>query len=139
MPRKTRAERSEYYFANKEHIAIVAKQWRLNNKPLLAALSKKHHDRNRKKRENADRLRNTGVTPEQFEKKLAEQCGCCGLCGFPFLVGEAAPRADHDHTTGEFRGVLHRHCNLGLGTFRDNIELLEYAVTYLRKFERRTH
>jgi hypothetical protein len=41
--------------------------------------------------------------------------------------------------TGEFRGVLHRHCNLGLGTFRDNIELLEYAVTYLRKFERRTH
>jgi hypothetical protein len=139
MPRKTRAERSEYYFANKDHIAVVARLWRSRNKVKLAANSKRDHERNREKRRDAYRLKTAGVTPEQFEKKLAEQGGVCGLCGFPFLVGAASPRADHDHATGEFRGVLHRHCNLGLGTFRDNIELLEYAVTYLRKFERRTH
>jgi hypothetical protein len=71
-------------------------------------------------RQHYDRLRRLGITPEQFAAKLESQDGVCGLCGLPFLPNEPTPRADHDHVTGEFRGVLHRHCNLGLGTFNDN-------------------
>lgn len=38
---------------------------------------------------------------------------------------------DHDHVTGEFRGWICGNCNSGLGFFKDNVEHLRQAVTYL--------
>lgn len=38
---------------------------------------------------------------------------------------------DHDHTTGEFRGLLCWTCNVGLGKFKDSTDLLARAINYL--------
>lgn len=35
--------------------------------------------------------------------------GFCDLCHEPLVLEEAV--ADHDHKTGQMRGVLHRRCN----------------------------
>lgn len=48
--------------------------------------------------------------------QLARQSGECPLCTLPIdlrIRGEAC--TDHNHQTGEIRGVLHRSCNAALG------------------------
>ena len=61
---------------------------------------------------------------ERFvEAKASEECIICGL---------PAEVVDHDHITKRIRGSLCHRCNMGLGHFRDNPELLELAAMYLR-------
>jgi hypothetical protein len=51
----------------------------------------------------------------------------CVICG----DAEAKLVVDHDHKTGAIRGILCNHCNRGLGHFRDDPVLLEFARVYL--------
>ena len=49
-----------------------------------------------------------------------KQGGLCALCGLPIESGKQQGNktdyvADHDHDTGEIRGVLHRSCNASEG------------------------
>lgn len=50
----------------------------------------------------------------------------CTICG-----DEGNLVVDHDHKTNQVRGLLCNHCNRGLGHFKDNPNLLEYARIYL--------
>jgi hypothetical protein len=50
----------------------------------------------------------------------------CTICG-----DETNLVVDHCHKTQKVRGLLCNHCNKGLGHFRDDPDLLEYARIYL--------
>lgn len=64
-----------------------------------------------------------------YDTILADQEGGCGICGQ--LPNGNRLAIDHDHGTGEVRGLLCQQCNTGLGSFRDNLELLKRAIAYL--------
>lgn len=51
------------------------------------------------------------------DKLLEEQGGRCALCGELIQRDDVL---DHDHKTGEIRGVLHRGCNAMLGHLENN-------------------
>ena len=67
-----------------------------------------------------------GVISDAALAKLKFTTHECVICGSeePLVV-------DHDHTTGKVRGMLCNHCNRGLGHFRDDPTLLEFAAQYL--------
>jgi ribosomal protein L34E len=95
----------------------------------------------RKKRER-EALRLYGMTPEEYNRKLAEQDGKCAICrkapqgrpnGRAREVLEPRLHNDHCHVTNRFRGLLCSNCNTGLGLFGDDPEVLMAAAEYLRK------
>jgi hypothetical protein len=59
-------------------------------------------------------------------KDLIASSRFCTICG-----EEETLVVDHDHKTNQIRGMLCNRCNKGLGLFRDNPDLLEYARIYL--------
>lgn len=61
------------------------------------------------------------------------QGGVCKICRRPPAFStRGVLYVDHCHDTGRIRGLLCGQCNVGMGAFRDNAELLEIAATYLR-------
>jgi hypothetical protein len=52
----------------------------------------------------------------------------CVICGSTEKL-----HIDHCHEVGQVRGVLCQYCNVGLGHFRDDPELLEFAAEYVRE------
>lgn len=97
-------------------------------KPTPDALAKA-----RKKTREWNRLKLTGFTPNDFEKKLAEQNNKCAICGTED-PGATNWHADHDHKTGQKRGILCQKCNTGLGLLQDDINILCSAIEYLNHY-----
>lgn len=57
------------------------------------------------------------------------KCPICKKITVPGLTSKVV--LDHDHSTGRVRGWICDSCNTGLGRFKDNVELLKQAITYL--------
>jgi len=55
------------------------------------------------------------------------QKGKCAICGNKLIKANT----DHNHTSGEVRGLLCSRCNRALGRFGDRLDLLLAAVAYL--------
>ncbi|SRR6266568_3130857 len=66
-----------------------------------------------------------------YEEMLTLQGGGCAICGSAVNMANRDLAIDHDHATGQIRGLLCTYCNTGLGMFRDNPELLREAISYL--------
>jgi hypothetical protein len=72
-----------------------------------------------------------GVNLERYNQILKEQGGVCAISGLtPEETGKKLA-VDHDHETGEIRGLIHCQLNQGLGCFFDDSQLLRKAADYL--------
>lgn len=79
---------------------------------------------------------NYNITREQYQILLDAQNGTCVFCAKQYDTGSNGymqPLSiDHDHVTGEIRGLLCRHHNMMLGFANDDPDVLEHAAAYLR-------
>ena len=121
--------------------SLYDRNYRLINKERRAANAKNYNLIHRKKIAAYSRQRKYGVSPEKYDKLFMQQSGVCAICHQP-EVTEGIRRGvtrvaksmavDHDHESGNVRGLLCRLCNTSLGGFRDNIGILESAIRYLQ-------
>ena len=70
-----------------------------------------------------------GITVEEYNKLLISQGGLCCICYRPPRKRRLA--VDHNHRTGQVRGLLCANCNRGLRWFYDDPVKLRKAAEYL--------
>lgn len=99
-------------------------KWRAENVELVRA-------RQRGKDQRAHNLKCAyGLTIAQWDQILAVQGGVCAICRQ--VSRSAKPLCvDHDHKTGQVRGLLCQHCNTALGMLEDSPDRLKNALAYL--------
>lgn len=74
------------------------------------------------------------MTTEEYNVILESQNGVCDICKEPESYGRASfLSVDHCHNNETIRGLLCNNCNRAIGLLKDNIEVLENAVKYLKK------
>lgn len=100
-------------------------QWRLNNK-----------DRHDYKQRSCAYRKKFNITVEDYDSLLETQGGVCAICG---RIPEDNVRfgkverlsVDHDHDTGNIRGLLCHNCNSAIGFLGDSAENIYKAFLYL--------
>lgn len=74
-----------------------------------------------------------GITLERYDQMFIEQNGVCAICGEINYDGRRLS-IDHNHKTGEVRGLLCGRCNFALGNVKEDISILYGLIRYLQKF-----
>jgi hypothetical protein len=74
-----------------------------------------------------------GITDVDYKEMLMNQGGVCKVCkGPPNVLGQKRMAIDHNHKTGEVRGLICMICNVMLGHAKDSIQILTSAIEYLK-------
>jgi hypothetical protein len=79
----------------------------------------------------ASRLRLYGVSEGLYQTLLDKQDGRCAICGR--LPDKRKLGVDHNHETGEVRGLLCQQCNHAIGLLGDDPQRLQAAIDYLKQ------
>lgn len=73
---------------------------------------------------------------ETYEQMLENQEGKCAICRKEERgVRNSFLAIDHNHSTGEIRGLLCSHCNRAIGLLEENKINFTNAIKYLEKYE----
>lgn len=101
----------------------------------VAATATHVTDHGRKR--SAANLRTYGLTSDQYDQLHDAQNGLCAICSQPetmtYRGRTKALSIDHDHNTGQVRGLLCASCNFALGKFYDDPHRLRAAADYLER------
>ncbi len=71
------------------------------------------------------------MTLEEYDNLLKEFGNSCGICKEHQSNLSLPLHIDHDHVSNKVRGLLCRDCNFGIGLFKDNISIIQSAISYL--------
>jgi hypothetical protein len=85
-----------------------------------------------------DLRREFGITLADYDRMLAAQHGVCASCSRPPSGNKnnSVLHVDHDHETGDVRGLLCGDCNRALGILRDDPDAIWQLLIYARKNQR---
>lgn len=115
-------EKSQLYYSGAGH-EVVRKQ-----QNLYSAL-------NRNKVRDYKLKSTYGASYGTYDRLLGEQNGGCAICGRPeYQTPTSTLFLDHDHVTGELRGLLCTTCNFMVGYGKESPLLLRKAADYLEKW-----
>ena len=139
-----------YYQAHREHIRLYQKEYNKNNRekirqrrqkrlPISRILDREHYYRTRDRHRELHTARKYGISVEEYRNLFIKQNNLCAVCGNPETAvdkinGNIRSLAlDHNHKTGEIRGLLCQNCNNAIGHLHEDLTLLDKIRNYLKK------
>ena len=135
-----RENRVNQYYRNQEENIRKACEWKKANRAHANEWERNNRHKDIELTRDKEASRKKGLNLEQYYALRDLQDNKCAICnGIETRKNRAGIVArlciDHCHSTNRIRGLLCCECNSALGKFKDNIELLESAIRYLRKAE----
>ena len=120
-------------YKDKKKEAAFRKKWNEENRDKMVAYRKEYFVRNANRIRQAYLLRRFGITEEQYEELLNKQDGRCAVCLRHQSDFSRRMAVDHNHKTGEIRGLLCNFCNHRVVGKHNDSELLRRAADYLER------
>lgn len=117
--RQTGDYNKNYYRNHQEKINKYNREWQKKNRSKLHASCRRHRLK-----------KNFGLTIDQYSQLLEKQNRKCAVCKV-FNNSQRHFPVDHDHVTGKVRGLLCPNCNMAIGMFKENKEIIKAALDYL--------
>jgi hypothetical protein len=115
-----------------KHVPKATPKARAANRRHQAAYRAKNPEQHREALREYKLRRSYGLTPECYAALLAEQGGCCAICGSADCSSGRKMAVDHCHKTNKIRGILCGSCNRAIGGLKDDPELIDKAAAYVR-------
>lgn len=129
-----RARKKELYYSNRERKLSRDKHYRDSNKETISAKRKEIRDNNKELFATRRLSYFFSVDIHKAGELLALSEGACDSCGDlwePTMLRRH--HVDHNHTTGEVRGILCNNCNIALGHLKESEERILALLEYNRK------
>lgn len=76
--------------------------------------------------------RNYGISVSEYDELLQSQNNVCAVCHKPEPWRRGYLHVDHNHKTGQLRGLLCSKCNLALGHANDDVNILRALIRYIQ-------
>ena len=116
---------------------IIAAEWYKKNAARCRATHKIWNDKNQDYRRQQRLERRYGITHEDYLQMLVRQAGVCAVCSRPeALTRYGRLSIDHNHETGEIRGLLCDGCNASLGHLQEDPETIRKLADYIELFNK---
>ncbi len=119
----------------REKHAKVVDNWRAKNLDRAREYSREYAKNHPIEQRRQWLKRAYGISLETYQILLESQNGKCAICG----KENAHKRTkylfvDHNHNTGKVRGLLCQKCNSLIGYSDENVNNLNMAIEYLKKY-----
>lgn len=120
---KTKEEKTvycrEWRIANREQFNETSRRYRKNNPEKIKSIWRKAHLKSM-----------YNLSLEAYDELLKVQKEKCAICDKAFSELKKNPHIDHDHNTGQIRGLLCGSCNTKLGWYEKYKEQIEQYIVY---------
>jgi hypothetical protein len=119
------------YWADLEVMRSKDRKRHQNNKSVKNEKSRKYYCANKDKYRNYHLKKCYGIKQVDYEMMLNYQQHKCAICNEQ--LGEKL-FVDHNHSTGQVRGLLCSECNSALGYIKESRQILENMIDYLTDY-----
>ena len=97
------------------------------------AYHREYYQKNKEKHRKNFLKATYGIDSVHWQNLFDSQEGCCAACGIHQSSLRRTLDTDHDHDTGEVRGLLCSRCNRLIGQAEEDIILLKSIIRYLEE------
>jgi hypothetical protein len=110
-----------------------SRHWREGHREAWNDYHRDHRAKHQERYQEYERRRRYGMAAGDYAAMLEAQGGRCAICRTDTPGGKGTFHVDHCHDSGNVRGLLCGDCNLGIGKFKHDANILTLAIQYLSR------